>query len=243
MNNIFVIYFGNDPVIAEYLKIYTVELGWNTNIISESMDASVTPAFKADVCLLDLNHTSLENSPIMELLEKTEVKKIFLADSADKELYLRFRKYLPIGYIVRPVSEMQLRSQIETAIVFLDVHQKASQILQAWKEEEEVQNSFYIKNNNKLLKVKQSDILAVVADGNYCVIITPHRRHAIKISLRRIKIKLSALLFKQIHRNYIVQLPKVESIDLSTNEVCVDGELYPIGGSYRQRFLDHLDRI
>ncbi|MEZ4993388.1 MAG: response regulator transcription factor [Saprospiraceae bacterium] len=243
MNNIFVLYIGDDPVIAEYLRTYSDELGWKISVISAGEEVMDPLIPEPDVCLLDLNYSSQENYLINNLLERKEIKKILLADSADEDLYIRYRKYLPFGYLVRPLTEIHLRAQIESTIISFDVHQKAIQILRSWKEEEELHNSFFIKNNNKLLKVKQSDILVVIADGNYCVIITPQRRHAIKISLRRIKMKLSVLLFKQIHRNYIIQLGKVDSVDLSTNEVSIDGDLYPIGGSFRQRFLDHLDRI
>lgn len=243
MNNIFVLYIGDNSAVAGYLDTYASDLGWKTEVISQKLSALDITTPEPDVCLLDLSENLMENDLIVKLLERKGTKKILLADSCEESLYLRFRQYLPNGYLVFPVSEVQLRAQIEMTIISFDVHQKAVSIIQSWQEEGELHNSFYIKNNNKLLKVRQSDILAVIADGNYCVIITPQRRHAIKISLRRIKMKLSALLFKQIHRNYIVQLPKVESVDLSTNEVYVNGELYPIGGSFRQRFLEHLDRI
>lgn len=242
MNSIVVLYLGDDPEIIEYLKTYAVELGWKNHVISAKADKLEKPTCKPDVCLLDLEYLTLENALAINLLEDTQSKKILLADSDDNELYLRYRKYLPAAYVVCPVSEIQLRAQIETVVISYG-QQKANQVLQSWQEEENLHNAFYIKNNNKLLKVKQSDILAVIADGNYCLIITPQRRYAVKISLRKIKMKLSALLFKQIHRNYIVQLPKIESVDLSSNEVYVNGELYPIGGSFRQGFLDRLARI
>lgn len=243
MNNILVLYIGDDPVVAGYLKTYSETLGWQTTIISASTATSEASVAEPDVCLFDLNDDTFDNESVVHLLKQAGINKLLLTDGGNESLYLESRKFLPFAYLVRPVTAFQLRAQIESLILFQGIRPKTVEILQSWREEEEVRNSFYVKSSHKLLKVKQSDILAVIADGNYCFLITSKRKHAIKISLRKIKLKLSALLFQQIHRNYIVQLPRVDSVDLSTNEVSVNGELYPIGGSFRQQLLSQLDRI
>ncbi|PHN01416.1 LytR/AlgR family response regulator transcription factor [Flavilitoribacter nigricans] len=243
MNNITVLYIGDDPVTRKHLEKFSEELSWRLTVLSATEVQKVLEEQQPDVWLIDLKNEQRKDKLIERILLEGSGKKILLATDADEKQYFYYRNILPVGYLVRPYSVLQLRCLIEMVLLCSDSDQKVLRIIRSWREEEELRSSFFIKNNNKLLKVKQRDIIAVMADGNYCVIITQQRRHAVKISLRKIKKKLSGLLFRQIHRNYIVQLPMIESVDLSTGEVSLSGETYPIGGNYRQHLMEYLERI
>ena len=242
MDKICVHYIGGDPTIQDFLQKLNSELGWKTRTFSPQNDGEEFLNLEPDLCLVDLDE-ALPQVLVETVFSYNETIKVFLTSSKEEIAYSSHREAFPFSYLIKPFPYIQLRATAELAIVSLASVKNTNIVLQSWQDEKELQSTFFIKNHNKLLKVKQSDILSVIADGNYCVIITPQRRHAVKISLRRIKTKLSAVLFKQIHRNYIIQVPKVESVDLSSNEVFIDGEAYPIGGSYRQSFLETLDRI
>lgn len=244
MNNISVLYVGDDLDTRDHLKKFSLELNWRLTVIKKSDAKKRLDQQEAiDVCLVDLEKGLKKEKLIKKLLFDLPGKKILLAADEDEDQYFFYRSILPVGYLVRPYSGLQLRSLIEMSVLYSDSEQKRHRVIQYWQEEDELRSAFFIKSSNKLLRVKQQEILAIMADGNYCEIITSQRRHAVKISLRKIKKKLSGLLFRQIHRNYIVQLSMIESVDLSTGEVYLSGESYPIGGSFRQDLMDCLDRI
>lgn len=243
MNNITVLYVGGDPETREHLTRLSLDLDWQLVLLSKTEAKKDLSGYQPDIWLIELEKHLKKNKLTEHILGMQSGKKILLAPDADEKRYFLYRAVMPTGYLVRPFTGLQLRSQIEMSILCEGSDEKSLRLIQSWREEEELRNAFFIKQNHKLLKVKQRDILAVMADGNYCVIITNQRRHAVKISLRKIKTKLSSLLFRQIHRNYLIQLPKIESVDLSTGEVSLAGENYPIGGSYRQELLEYLDRI
>jgi hypothetical protein len=243
MNNITLLYVGDDPETGDYLKKFSLELNWRLTLITKTELEQSEDEYQADVWLIDLAKDPKKNELVEQILREQAGKKILLAPNEDERQYFFYRNFLPVGYLIRPYSALQLRCLIEMTLFCSDSDQKIQRIIQNWREEEELRSTFFIKENNKLLKVNQRDIVAVMADGNYCVIITHQRRHAVKISLRKIKKKLPSLLFRQIHRNYIVQLSMIESVDLSTGEVHLSGDPYPIGGSYRQQLLEYLERI
>lgn len=243
MNNISVHYVGGDRETVDHLKRLSLELNWRLTVLSKKDAKKKLGQLETDVWLIDLDGLGEKDKLVEQILQDQMGKKVLLASQDDEKQYFFYRNILPVCYLVRPFSNLQFRSLIEMIILCSDSDQKIHRIIQSWREEEELRSNFYVKSNNRLLKVKQQDILAIMADGNYCEIITAQRRHAVKISLRRIKMKLSSLLFRQIHRNYIVQLPKIESVDLSTGEVYLSGDAYPIGGSYRQELIECLDRI
>lgn len=243
MNNITVLYVGDDPETTDHLIKFSFDLNWQLTVCSGAEAKAYIDQQGADIWLLDVAKDPKNNGLVEQVLREKTGKKILIAPDEDERQYFFYRNILPVGYLIRPFCALQLRSLIEMSLLCTGSAQKVHRVMQSWREEEELRSAFFIKNNNKLLKVNQRDILAVMADGNYCVIITNQRRHAIKISLRKIKMKLSRLLFRQIHRNYIVQLPMIESLDLSTGEVYLAGDAYPIGGSYRQHLLEYLERI
>ncbi len=243
MNNISVLYVGDDGLTVDHLKRLSLELNWRLTVLSKNDAKKKLDQPETDIWLIDLDGVEKKDELVTQILQNQPGKKVLLASEEDEKQYFFYRNILPVCYLVRPFSNLQLRSLIEMIILCSDSDQKIHRIIQNWREEEELRSIFYIKSNNRLLKVKQEDILAIMADGNYCEIITGQRRHAVKISLRKLKMKLSSLLFRQIHRNYIVQIPKIESVDLSTGEVYLSGDAYPIGGSYRQDLIECLDRI
>lgn len=243
MNNISVLYVGDDRATVDHLKRLSLELNWRLTVLSKNDAKKKLDQPETDIWLIDLDGGEKQDELVTQILQGQPGKKVLLASEENEKQYFFYRNILPVCYVVRPFSNLQLRSLIEMIILCSDSDQKIHRIIQNWREEEELRSIFYIKSNNRLLKVKQEDILAIMADGNYCEIITEQRRHAVKISLRKLKMKLSSLLFRQIHRNYIVQISRIESVDLSTGEVYLSGDAYPIGGSYRQDLIECLDRI
>ena len=92
-------------------------------------------------------------------------------------------------------------------------------------------------------KVNISDITHVRSEGNYCMIFTREKKFAIKLSMVRLNQKIASNGFLQVHKSYLVQLNKIDNIDISGNEVIVGQLRIPLGRKYKQELLAHLNLL
>lgn len=102
-------------------------------------------------------------------------------------------------------------------------------------------DSFFIRINNQLKKVDLREIDWIHADGNYCFINASAKKFAVKISLRRLVLRLSPLQFIRIHKSYVVNIDRIEGIDMSENSVLIGKQRLPIGRVYKEELFKRLD--
>jgi DNA-binding LytR/AlgR family response regulator len=55
--------------------------------------------------------------------------------------------------------------------------------------------------------------------------------------------KLKPQMFEQIHRKYLVQFDKIESLDLKKNEVNARGKILPLGGQFKDPLQSRMNLI
>ncbi len=102
-------------------------------------------------------------------------------------------------------------------------------------------NSFFVRTQNVLVRLKTKDIRYIHADGNYCYLFTAKKKYAIKLSLTRLMDRLPNNEFLRIHKSYIVRLQDIHKIDLGSNLLILEDSNVPIGRAYRSELLESLD--
>ncbi len=125
------------------------------------------------------------------------------------------------------------------------VHKAERMIRSITKHSEETgsNNEFlFLKSDYKIKRIYFQDILYIEGLKEYVKVYTTHSDKPI-LSLSSLKIlekKLPADKFMRVHRSFIVNLEKIDTIDRSR---IVFGKTYiPIGDQYKDRFQKFLDR-
>lgn len=99
----------------------------------------------------------------------------------------------------------------------------------------------FLKSDYKTKRINFGDILYIEGLKEYIKVYTSHSEKPI-LSLSSLKIletKLPAERFMRVHRSFIVNLGKIDTIDRSR---IVFGKQYiPIGEQYREKFQEFLD--
>jgi DNA-binding LytR/AlgR family response regulator len=112
---------------------------------------------------------------------------------------------------------------------------------------EVLRDVIFVKSNNIVQKLRLKDILFVFAEGNYSTLHTQAgKRFAVKMSLLQIQDALNSEAFLQVHRNYLIRLDAIESINLTANEVQMQGCNTPIPisrNTYRDELLSSLNML
>ncbi|PSR13754.1 MAG: hypothetical protein DA408_02650 [Bacteroidetes bacterium] len=101
--------------------------------------------------------------------------------------------------------------------------------------------NFFVRKNHTLHRVNLSDILYINAEGNYCYLIVSNgRKHALKISLRQLLLKLPEDVFIRIHKSYIVNINYLLKLDMKERNAYIQEEVLPIGRTYSNGLTDRL---
>lgn len=101
-------------------------------------------------------------------------------------------------------------------------------------------NTIYIKSSGVYHSVNYSDILWVNSSGNYSTFHLSDKEFTVKMSLNKIKSQIPINEFAQIHKQFIINVEQIASIDLTQNFVIINSERLPIGRTYKTSLLEKL---
>ena len=171
----------------------------------------------------------------MEFLEATtNSPQVIIISSKDKYALKAF-DYSVTDYLLKPVMFPRFFKAVSKAYEKFNKQRSAS----------DLDKEIFVKKNNTLIRIKYGDILWVEALENYIVINTPNERFTIHLTMKSIENQLPIEKFKRIHRSYIVNISRIESIEdnsvvIRTNE---GRKIIPIGKSYRDKLLNELNLL
>ena len=99
---------------------------------------------------------------------------------------------------------------------------------------------FYTKVGNKLRRVEARDIRYIEVEGKYSAVATADRRYNVKASLKELLDKLPAGEFVRVSRNHVVNLARVEHIDLLQYAVRVGDRELPVSRTYKENLMRYV---
>lgn len=236
----------DDPVCAIDLERVLEELGYQ---IVDSVDnakraLSILKKEKVDFVMLDIHLKGRMNGlQLSEKIAQMNISVIFLTSYDDQQTYNAAKKIMPLAYIIKPAHPLTLQSIIESASIRAKNTAVRNAALQHMEEDRINAQYIFIRSQDKLVKIPILDIYIIEVDGNYSNIYVANKKYVVKLSLKKIKQKISSRIFIQIHRNYMVQIPKIEYLDSKSGEVFVNNKRLPIGTSYRNYLMKRVNTL
>ena len=107
---------------------------------------------------------------------------------------------------------------------------------------EDFQSELFIKTEGKLVKIKYADILYIETLDDYLVIHTnPTSKHIIHSTLSAMNEKLKGREFLKVHRSFILNLKKIDSI--VDTHVMIQNKVIPVSRSHRKLLMDHINLL
>jgi DNA-binding LytR/AlgR family response regulator len=139
-----------------------------------------------------------------------------------------------LDYLVKPVSFDRFLKAAMKAKEFYEVRQK--------NRTESVPGAgveyFFIKADNKLVKIAFDDILFVEALQNYVTIHTATKKYISYLTFKSVEDYLPAEKFIKVHKSFIISAVKVDSIE--GNEIRMGQHQVPISRSLKDEVTDKL---
>jgi DNA-binding LytR/AlgR family response regulator len=99
---------------------------------------------------------------------------------------------------------------------------------------------FYTKVGNKLRRIESRDIRYIEVEGKYSAVVTGDRRYNVKVSLKELLDKLPVGEFVRVSRNHVVNLARVEHIDVLQYAVRVADRELPVSRTYKENLMRYV---
>jgi len=251
------IYIVEDEYITQaVLKNNVEEIGYSVVGMADSAEQAWEDLQKTDVdlALLDINLAGEKDGIWLakKIRATLDIPFIFLTAYGDRATINTAVKTQPNGYLLKPFNEVDIYTAIEVALNNYN-HSKKPQESVVEKESTEPAPSssgdvsvgndqtIYLKIDKIFYKIKLSDICYVKSDSNYVEVFLENKKHLVRSTLKNFSDLLPGNMFIQVHRSYIVNINRIESIG--------DGEVRlnynkntPLSANYKDAVIETVVR-
>jgi len=182
-----------------------------------------------DLIYLDINMPKMTG---MEFLRSTPNLPMVILTTAYEQYALEGFEMAVIDYLVKPFSLERFLKGSRKALEY--------KLLKDRQHPNNDPNAEYIfvKSDGKLERVILDELVSIQAMANYVILHTIKGRLIVYLTIKGILENLPQEKFMQVHKSYIVNLNKVNSIN--GNIIYLGNEQAPIGHSYSDAVMDKL---
>ncbi|MFP9100515.1 LytR/AlgR family response regulator transcription factor [Flavobacterium sp. RHBU_24] len=227
MSNINVLIIEDTPAESDLLKKVLLDNNYTIAGVARTYSEALNLFYScgADIVIIDIfldgNPEGITFAETLNAVPDAARPFVFLTNSKDRQVFERAKLTKPFSFLMKPFNELEVLYAIEMAVekfygqnhVFLDDAQNT--VIS--------KDYLFIKKNNALRKVVIEHILYIEVEERYCTIITHSEKFLVMLSLKKITDVLSKDIFIRTHRNYLVNLDKIEEIILNDNLIIVTG--------------------
>lgn len=230
-------------ITAKHISNSIKKFGFQVTDLVNSLEGVQKSIVKSipDLVILDINlGKDIDGIHIAEILEKEfGLSFIFLTSYNDENTINRIIKLNPLGYIIKPFNPVDLNAVIELAM--FKINNKNVQLKETAKDQNSLENVLFVKNGRKIERVLIPEIEYIQADGRYTYIVLSSSKKICSTPLKILKEKLSEAFFVQIHKSYLVNINKINTITL--NYLVIGEREIPISKNFRSDLLSFLNMV
>jgi two-component system response regulator LytT len=186
-----------------------------------------------DLIFIDIQMPDLSGIDFTRLMEKGP-KVIFTT---------AFEKYALEGYKLEIVDYLLKPFSYEEFLVAVHKVQKLLSLEQKVPAKVDVNNEFlFLKSDYKIKRINFNDILYIEGLKDYIKVFTQNAPKPVLslTSLKLLESKLPDNKFMRVHRSFIVNLEKIDTIERS--RIIFGKEYIPVSDQYKDRFQEYLDK-
>jgi DNA-binding LytR/AlgR family response regulator len=138
-----------------------------------------------------------------------------------------------LDYLVKPISFERFLKAALRAKEYYEIRQQNEQTTTGTQED-----YFFIKADNKLVKIFFDEILFVEALQNYVTIHTADKKYITYLTFKSVEEYLPSDRFIKTHKSYIISASKINSIE--GNDIRIGNHHVPISRNEKEEVMDKL---
>lgn len=227
MNALSILIIEDDPVYVLDLEVKLKKMANHKIYIVDSI-AQATEIYDSksiDLVLLDLKLKDEEDGFLFyKEINDLRTPVIIITAYSDQILFETASEYAPMAYLVKPFDMLTLKSLLQN-------------VINANKNKKEV---LFVKYKGQLIKLPIGEIYFLMSEGNYVFIHTKDKKFIIRKALSKVVAEVKSELLQQIHRSYVVNIDKIQSIQLTSNVLHIKDQILPLGRIYKKDLQNKL---
>ena len=229
--NITCIIIDDEPLARKGLKEYVTEVDF-LNLIGEFDNplkaAELISRGEVQLLFLDIQMPKITGLDFFKTLQNAPP---VIFTTAYPQYALEGFEVNALDYLVKPVSFDRFFKAVLKAKEFYEVRDTN-------RKETESSDYFFIKADNKLVKILFDEVLYVEALQNYVTIHTAARKYMTYLTFKSVEDYLPADKFLKVHKSYIVAASKIDSIE--GNDIRIGQQHIPISRNQKDEVMDKL---
>jgi DNA-binding LytR/AlgR family response regulator len=227
MDNVNVLIIEDTPAESDALSKVLLANSYNLVGIARTFNEALQLFYanKVDVVIIDI---FLNGSPdgiafaeTINVVPNASKPFVFLTSSNDRQIFERAKLTRPFSFLMKPFNELEILYAIEMAVE--KFHNQNDAFFSDEQDTVISAEYMFIKKGKSLKKVLIEDIIYIEVEERYCNIITEKEKFVIMMSLTKMLELLDPARFSRTHRNYVVNLGKIEEIIFNDNMVILKG--------------------
>lgn len=230
---------------SDTLEMYIEELGHGVCGVADNATKAkeLFSQKKPDLVLMDINlKGGVSGIELAKSFKETcPTPLIFITSFDDQETFGFAKKALPHDYLIKPFTKSRLSRSLELALS----NKKVGANFPPSNESNSLEpiKSFFVKERNNLVKIEVDEIAWIEVEDKYCIVKTNSKKFTLRESLKEIAGKLDSSIFVQTHRSVIVNISKVEKVDMALFVIYIMDKELPLGRTFKDNFLKQINLL
>lgn len=223
----------DEPLALEVLKTYIAEMS-NLELVASCKNAleanEVLKHNDIDLLCLDVQMPQITG---IDFLKSLKNPPMVLLTTAHPEYALEGYELDVVDYLMKPISMerfMKAVNKVEERLARTETHVTEDHV--------------FVKADKKFVKVYFKDILYIEGLKDYVIIRNEEGRVITLQTMKSLENKLPQDRFIRIHRSFIVNIDKIQSVMGNMLEVIEKGapKFIPVGKNYRDQLMDMVEK-
>jgi len=229
------IIIDDEPLARKGLKEYISDIDF-LNLLGEFENplkaTDILMQQDIQLLLLDIQMPKITG---LDFLKSLQQPPLTILTTAYPQYALQGYELNVIDYLLKPFSFDRFLKAAMKAKSYLEALHKTPEPVQ---KQAEASNYFFIKTDNKLVKLLHDDVLFAEALQNYVAIHTKEKKYVVYLTIKSVEEQLPVSKFIKVHKSYLVAADKVETIE--GNEIKIGQHRIPISRNIKEEVLEKI---
>lgn len=227
------------------LQMLLEELNYNViGVVDNSAEALEMIFSKSpDLIFMDIEIIgNLSGIEIGQKISHLNIPILYISSQNNQETYEVAQQSNMIGFLVKPVEKISLRSTIQLAIAKAYSMKEGNTNIEDKPQTKNniiTDDCYYFKKKETFHKVFIKDITFIRSDDNYCETHTiDGQAFTSRITISKLEETLPKDRFMRTHRQYIVHTNHIDMIDLNDSTLKIQGTEIPVSRNKRKEIAE-----